>query len=53
MMEHEVVRRSRANGSIAVRAISLSFVLFAIWAYFFEIQQSVRAMGSVNTTSRI
>jgi len=53
MMEHEVVRRSKANGSIAVRAISLSFVLFAIWAYFFEIQQSVRAMGSVNTTSRI
>lgn len=53
MKEQVDVRRSKSNGSIVVRAISLAVVLFAIWGYFFEIQQSVRAMGSVNTSSRI
>jgi len=51
--ERAEVRRSKSNGSIVVRSISLAVVLFAVWAYFFEIQQSVRAMGSVNTSSRI
>lgn len=52
-MENLEARRSKSKGSIVVRAISLAVLLFAIWAYFFEIQQSVRAMGSVNTSSRI
>ena len=53
MKEQVEVRRSKSNGSIVVRSISLAVVLFAVWAYFFEIQQSVRALGNVNTSSRI
>ena len=53
-MKQEVAKqRSSSTGSMVVWSIALAVILFSLWASIFEIQQTVRAIGTVTTTSRI